>query len=287
MSGYVWFGTKAHMQWVTAPAVDITAGKVGYNASANFLNGGAWHRRSKTSAKQYALSWNMKHADEVQPILDYADGVYGNGFVYYVDPFIAERNVLPAYVANPSMNAYDGPWLAGGERPTLVTHASSTNGYPTESAQYTITSSATVPSVFIPIPEDHTVYVGAHGSVQSGNARVTVTPVISSIANGTPVDLTLLAVTDDRTNASWSYSSGIIGVEISMASSSTGVIQLDGLIAQVAPDGAVLPSGGFISGQGSSGMSITEQPAMSQYSAALDRVGVSMSLLETEAWTWR
>lgn len=287
MSGYVWFGTKQHMQWIAAPAVDIAAGKAGYNASANFINGGAWHRRSKTSAKQYSLSWNMKHYDEIQPILDYADGMYGDDFVYYVDPFIMGRNVLPSYIANPSMNAYDGPWVVGGQRPTLVPHTISTNGYPVESVQYTVSATATLSSVFVPIPEGHTIYVGAHGSVQSGDASVLVTPVISNIALGTPVALVLLSVNDDRTNASWSYSSGIIGVEISVSSTSSGIIQLDGIIAQIVPDGSVPPSGGFVSGQGSSGMSIVEQPAVSQYSAALDRVGISVDLVETEAWTWR
>lgn len=288
MNGKVWFGTKAAMQWVAAPAVDISAGKQGYSASASFINGGAWSRRSKTASKIYALSWNLKSIDDVQPILDYADGLYGNGYLYYVDPFTMGKNVFPSYWASPFMNAYDGPLLVDGNRPTVVDNGASTNGYPVESVQYTVTSTSAVPSIFLPIPEFHTLYIGAHGSVQSGNASVKVTPVIDALSTGVPSNLTLLNTTTmDRTNSSWKHSDGIVGVEVTLTSTSTGVIQLDGMIAQIAPDGAVLPSGGFISGSGTSGMVMAEQPVVSQYSAALDKVGVSVNLIETEAWTWR
>lgn len=287
MAGTVWFGTKEKMQWIEAPAVDVGATKLGYEAQASFISGGAWVRRSKVAAKQYSLSWNMKRYEEIQPLLDFADGIYGNGYLYYVDPFITGRNVFPSYWATPAQNYYDGPMIVNNTRPTLINNGSSLNGYPVESAQFTVTSTAKVPSVFIPIPQGYTIYIGAHGAVQSGNASVTVTPVISSIANGTTVDLTLLSrSTLTRTNYSLSYSSGYIGVTISLKSTSTGVIQLDGLIAQIAIDGAVASTGGFISGQGSSGMSFISQPSVTQYSAALDRVGVSADLIETEAWAW-
>lgn len=288
MAGSVWFGTKDHMQWVPAPAIDVQATKAGFATQASFISGGAWVRRSKTSARQYAMSWNMRRLEDVQPILDYADGIYGNGHLYYVDPFFIGRNIFPSYWAAPYMNYYDGPVIVDDTRPVLVNNASSINGYPVESAQYTVTSTSKIPSVFLPIPEGYTIYIGAHGSVQSGNATVTVTPVISSIANGTTANLTLLTpASTTRTNYTLSYSAGYIGVTVSLKSTSTGVIQLDGLIAQLAPDGAVLPSGGFISGQGASGMSFVNQPVLSEYSAALDRVGLSAELIETEAWAWQ
>ena len=288
MNKNVWFGTKEHMQWIPAPAVDIQATKVGYQAQASFISGGAWVRRSKTSAKTYNMSWNMRNMETVQPILDYADGLYGNGYMYYVDPFVIGRNVFPAYWAQPYMNYYDGPVTVDDTRPTLINNSNSVNGYPVEAAQYKVTSTSKVPSVFLPIPEGHTINIGAHGTLQSGNATVTVTPVVSAIANGTTVNLTLLATnTNVRTNYALSHASGYIGVEVSLKSTSTGVIQLAGLIAQIVQDGATLPSGGFISGQGTSGLSFISQPSLSQYSAALDRVGVSADLIETEAWAWQ
>lgn len=284
----VWFGTKEHMRWIPAPAVDVQASKAGYQAQASFISGGAWVRRSKASAKTYSMSWNMRNFGDVRPVLDYADGVYGNGHIYYVDPFIMTNNVLPSYWATPALNYYDGPVIVNDTRPVLINNNASVNGYPVESAQYTVTSTGKRPSIFLPIPEDHTIYIGAHGSLQSGNASVTVTPVISAIANGTTTNLSLLSkTTTSRTNYTLSNSSGYIGVTLSFGSTSTGVVQLDGLIARIYPDGALPSSGGFISGQGSSGLSFVSQPSVSQYSAALDRVGVSVDLIETEAWTWQ
>lgn len=283
----VWFGTRDFMQWVPAPAVDVSAAKQGFANAAQFTNGGAWVRRSKAAAKRYTLSWNMKSRDEIRPILDYADGLYGNGYVYYVDPFAMDTNVLPAYLASPFINGYDGPFTVDDTRPAIINNSTSTNGYPVESAQYTVKSTSKLYKVFVPIPPDHTIFIGAHGALQSGNASVTVTPVVSSIASGTTVNLTLLSrSTATRTNYSLAANSGYIGVDISLASTSTGIVQLDGLIAQILPDGAVMASGGFVSGQGSSGMSFASQPSYSEYSAALDRVGASVELVETEAWSW-
>lgn len=283
----VWFGTKSFMQWIPAPAVDVSAGKQGFANAAQFTNGGAWVRRSKASAKRYTLSWNMKSRDEVRPILDYADGLYGDGFIYYVDPFAMDNNVLPAYLAAPYINGYDGPFTVDDARPAIINNGTSVNGYPVESAQYKVTSTSKVYSVFIPIPPDHTIHIGAHGALQSGNASVTVAPVFNPTSTGAPGNLTLLARNSTtRTNYALPANNGYMGVEISLRSTSTGIIQLDGIVAQILPDGAVMSSGGFISGQGSSGMSFASQPSYSEYSAALDRVGASVELVETEAWSW-
>lgn len=286
MAGKVWFGTRERMQWVPAPAVNVDAGKTGWNNSLTYLNGGARVRRSKTSAKKYSFSWNLQGRSDIQPILDYADGMYGNGPLYYTDPFAADRNVLPAYWAAPYMNYYDGPLIVDSVRPDLTNLGTSTNGYPVEAAVYSLTSTSVVPKLFIPIPTGYTAYVGAHGSLVSGSATVRVTPETSATSSGTPVDLTLLSLNSAPTNATFSASSGIIGITLTMRSASTGKIQLSGLMVQVLPDGAVSPSGGFISGQGTSGMSFVSQPVVSQYNAALDKVGVSAELIETEAWTW-
>jgi hypothetical protein len=288
MAGEVWFGTKEHSLWVAAPAVDVEASKQGFASQAAFIGGGAWVRRSKTAARTYSMSWNMRTQDEVQPILDFADGIYGNGFIYYSDPFTAGRNAFPPYWAAPHMNYYDGPAIVDNVRPTLIDNGASVNGYPVEAAQYTITSTSKVPSIFIPIPIGYTIHIGAHGALQSGNATVTATPVVSALANGTTVNLTLLTTASTtRTNYSLARTTGVIGVTVSLKSTSTGVIQLGGLIAQVLPDGQSPVAGGFISGQGASGMQFSAQPSLSQYSAHFDRVGVNANLVETEAWTWQ
>ena len=59
------------------------------------------------------------------------------------------------------------------------------------------------------------------------------------------------------------------------------------MMMQVLPAGSVRPVERFISGQGTSGLSFVNQPTVSAYSAALDRIGVSAELVETEAWNWQ
>lgn len=283
----VWFGTKHYSQWISAPSVDVAASKAGYASNSGFLNGGAYVRRSKTSAKRFAMSWNIRTRDQIQPILDYADGVYGDSYVYYCNPFANGRNAFPAYWASPFMNYYDGPVIIDGVRPELITGNTSVNGYPVESAVYTVTSSSRIPSIYLPIPPGYTLHVGAHGSLQSGNATVTIRPEVSAISSGAQANLTLLSTaTSVRTNATVAGGT-YIGATISMASTSTGRIQLDGLIAQLLPNGQSPLPGGFIAGIGQSGMEFADQPAVTEQSAAFDRVGCSVELIETEAWAWQ
>lgn len=279
--GYVWFGTREHMQWVTAPAVDVSASRAGFSASAQFMSGGAWVRRSKTGAKQFSFSWNMKRRADVQAIIDYAEGFYGDGYIYYSNPFAMDRNVLPPYWANPSLNAYDGPVVLDGVRPLLISGNSSVNGFPVEAAQYSVTSTSTSAEIYIPIPPTHEAHIGVHGSVVSGSANVVIKQWSSSVAS-TDVNATLLTK-GELTNAVVSGGS-YQGVSLSIESGSAGVLQLDGMIVQVLPAGSVSPSGAFISGVGHSGLEFVNSPALSEYSAAQDRVGVTAELIETEAW---
>lgn len=282
----IYFGTKNYMQWVEDFVVDVDAGKSGWANRADFMNGGTWVRRSKAASKNYTLSWNMRTREQVQPILDYADGVYGNGYIYFSNPMWMDKNVLPAYWAQPYMNYYDGPVVVGGVRPTITNLNTSTNGYPVEAAVYTLSSTNVSPTVFIPIPTGYTAHVGAHGSLGSGSAGVRVTPEISAIASGTPVDLTLMPVaTTQRTNATFSGDTNV-GITLSLRSASTGTLILNGLIVQILPNGQSPQPGGFISGQGQSGMEFVEQPKVSEYSAAFGTLGMSAKLVETEAWSF-
>lgn len=279
--GQVWFGTKEYMQWVADPTVDVSAGKVGFATQMNFLSGGVWVRTSKAAARKFSFSWGTKKRERVQPILDYADGMYGPGPFYYVNPFAMNTNMLPAYWAAPYINAYDGPLLVDGNRPTITT-GTVTNGYPYESATYTLTTTSVVPSVFIPIPPGHTAHVGVHGANLTGTNAVTVREHTGASV-GAPINMTFLAKTANPTN--WTSAGTTTGITISMRSTANGTMRLDGLVVQVLPSGSVSPVGGFISGQGTAGLSFVSQPSVSEYSAALGMIGVSAEMIETEPWT--
>lgn len=288
MAGQVYFGTKSDMQWIPAPAVNMGAGKSGFAGQANFLNGGSWVRRSKGAAKMYNMSWNLQSREAIQPVLDYADGMYGDGYLYFLDPFGADRNALPAAWAAPYINAYDGPVIVGDVRPTLQDTGSSVFGFPRESAVYTLSSTITPPSVYVPIPETYVGYLTVFGEVLTGSAAVTSKLHVTA-EGGSTVDIPL------KTKASVVDASGVAtipgsqyrGVTISMRTASTGTIRIDGMMLQVLPAGATRSVGRFVSGQGTSGLSFVNQPAVTAYSAVLDRVGVSAELVETEAWNGR
>lgn len=285
MAGVVWFGTKQYAQWIPAPAVNVEMSRTGFASRADFLGGGAAVRRSKTSSRTFNFAWNLTSRSAVQPIIDFADGLYGNGLMYYADPFAMDRNALPVWCAAPYMNAYDGPWIANGVRPTLLDNGTSTNGYPIESAIYTLNSAKPTQEVYVPIPPGYTAYIGAHGAVLSGTPLVTVT-AYSTASGGPTTNLTLLSKTDAPTNFSVSGDT-YRGFSIKLGATTSGTLRLDGLMAQVLPNGAVSPVGGFISGQGTSGMSFVSQPVTTGYSAVMDKVGMTASLAETEAWSWQ
>jgi hypothetical protein len=278
----IWFGTREYMQWIKAPAVNVDASKNGWFSPTNYLDGGAYVRRSWSSHKEYSLSWNLASRATLRPILDYADGIYGTGEVYWVDPFAADVNVLPQYWASPVLGTLDGPVLTGLDtRPTKVATTANMLGYPTSSAFYTVPLTGTKPSVWLPIPPGYTLWLGVHGSNGTGGA-VVATPTTGATSTGTPTTLTMLSVTTmTRFNSSFDGNT-YNGVLLSLGGS--GTVTLSGMIAQVLPTGMTPADGGFLSGQGHSGCQFGAQPTLTEYNAVMDKVGVSAKLIEVSAW---
>jgi hypothetical protein len=54
---------------------------------------------------------------------------------------------------------------------------------------------------------------------------------------------------------------------------------------QVLETGVTPETGGFISGQGNSGLQFVSQPTYTPYSSALNKVGVVAELAENYGWT--
>lgn len=272
----MYFGTRERMTWIKCPATDTPLGKVGWQAKSQFINGGATIRKSSTAHKEFTLTWPFASQEEADEITDYADGAYGDGLVYFLDPFAMKSNVLPQYWSIPRLAVDDAPSLVQGRRPTLTDTATNSLSHPTKTATYTLQAGDSFATVYIPIPPDYTLHVGVFGTA-TGTARVTVTPDGSSA-----VDLTLLGVTSSvRTNYTLT---GAAGATLSLAGE--GNLNLTSMIAQVRPNGQSVPQGGFISGKGHSGCRFETFPVIQGYSApeALDYQSVSVSLTETGAW---
>lgn len=276
-----YMGTRAQMFEIRPPSVNMPSSKQGYFNKVDYLNGGTSIRRSTAAHKNYTMSWNLISRDEARVITDLADGVYGNGPLYIHDPIAADRNVLPQWWATPSQGLYDGLVLNDAERGEAVATPANTLGFPVESVRYVVDEGVSR-RIWIPIPEGHTAHIGAFGFNGTGGT-VVATPTISALSSGTPVTLTLMDVTSDarfnRTFNSDSYN----GVELSLGGS--GTVTLSGIMVQVLETGVTPATGGFISGQGNSGLQFTAQPTYTPYSSALDKVGVVAELTEYYGWT--
>lgn len=188
-SKLMYFGTKERLVWVKAPAFNPDISKVGWQATSQFLNGGVNVRRSSTTHKEYQFAWNLASSADIAAISDYADGLFGDGLIYFLDPFAMTTNLMPQYWAAPRLGAGDAPVfdLANSVRPSLVSTPANTYGYPTKSAVYTFGTSSLFSSVFIPIPPGYALNFGANGS-STGTAAVVVadssaTPTVTTRIN--------------------------------------------------------------------------------------------------------
>lgn len=269
-----YFGNKERMAWVKAPAFNAGISKVGWNAEGVFLNGGAYARKSIASHKRYEFSWNLSSQEDIYGVLDYADGLYGEGLIYFLDPFARDTNLLPSFWAAPRLQAEDAPSLVEGKTPTLVDTAANTNSYPTKSAVYTIVSGDTFDELWVPVPVGYTLHLGVHGSA-TDTAELTYLPDDGSITA-----VTLLGVTTTQlTNVTVTGAAGV-----TLSAQGLGFLTLAGLVVQVLPTGTAAPVGPFVSGRGHSGCRFVSAPQIQGYSSALDKVGATAVLVETGAW---
>lgn len=284
----MWFGTKERMSAIRAPKIDYAAPSVGWDGGVTqLLNGGAYVRRSTTSHRTYSMAWPNMSRDEVRLIMDYADGVYGDGPIYFIDPFAMDKNLLPQHWATPRLVFNDGPVLTGAPRETVLnTGALMSNdlGYPARGPAYVDPGSTAYPMsqrprLYVPVPDGYTAWFGVHGIAYNAAAIVQVTT-----SNGVVTTPPLLSVSDtNRFSNSFEGTGSMTGIEISLTRAGGGSV-LSGMMLQVLPTGVVPTSGGFISGQGNSGVRFATNPSLQQYSAAMDMVGLSVQLVEDEAW---
>jgi hypothetical protein len=221
------------------------------------------------------MSWNLKKRDELRPITDYADGIYGNELIYFIDAMAMDKNVLPQHWAFPGQALFDAPPLVKNTPPTAVPTPVNTLAYPTTSAVYTL--GGTSQTIWLPIPPGYTAWVGVHG--EASLVPTDTAAVQGTVDGGAPVALPFLAVTDDTR-----FSTSFDGTGLELTLTGIGTLTLSGLMVQMLPTGAVPATGGFISGQGHSGCRFENKPSETAYSAALDKVGMAAKLIEVDTW---
>jgi hypothetical protein len=282
----MYFGTRENMQYIACPNVDIPASKRGWAVKTEYLNGGAHVRRSTASHKEYEFTFDPVTRDEMRTFLDYADRLYGDGPFYWVDPFVADVNMLPQWAASPFQILDDAPNAYATD--VLVEQATTpanTLGYPTRSARFTFgDDSAPKYGPWIPIPPGHTAWVGAHGFDQSG-LELVITPTTGATTYGAPQNATILPVTSTtRVVDTVAASDGYTGLVLSLDGDPGDSLALAGVMVQVLKDGRTPEPGGYLSGQGHSGCSFEGQPEYTPYSAAYMNGSLIANLVETEGW---
>lgn len=273
----MYIGTREQMNWVEAPdASSFTNSSVGWASQQNYLNGGVRIRRSKSTHREYTMTWTLISQDDARAITDMYWGLYGSGPIYFLDPMAMATNLAPAHWAAPMMGAAEAPLLIKGAKPVLSDTSTLNNiGYPIKTATY---GTGEKRKLYIPLPDTHTLWVGVHGPVTGGS--IVAAGALSPTNVSAGVVLPMLGTnTTTRVNTAFDGAT-YKGVEFTLQDGAS----YTGLIIQVLPTGATPATGGFISGQGHSGTEFASAPATSPYRAALGLVGVSMELKETNDW---
>jgi len=278
----MWFGTRAFMQEITDPQIEPDYESVGWSEATQYLNGGLGVASSSVAHQEYFFSWSPMSRAEVRRVTDYADGVHGDGLIYFLDPVAADQNVLPQSWAVPALAGLDAVPVAGDVRPATTVNPDTSQGYPSKLATYTITTETTLRSVFIPIPPGHSAWVGIHGDA-SAQDFWKVTPFVGATAGAEVFPTVLSTATTTRVNTEIT---GATGIELSMDNTAHGSPVTAGNIVQVLPTGQVPETGGFISGQGNSGCRFLGRPMRVPHTVGggLDLVIMSAKLGEVGEW---
>ena len=282
----MWFGTIERMTHVPAPLATADYSNVGFTASETLLNGGGWVRNSWTSHKEFGLSWGSQPRADTQIIKDYADGLYGEGPFFFVDPMAEKMNLLPSWWAAPMMGCLDAPPLIPGVIPTKVLTPTNTNNYPFYSALYSITGSPNADpgnSLVVPIPPDSALAVGVHGTF-TGAGVVQVRGVRVDGSLGDRVNIPMIPVTGaEETNTLFLGSDFMaLRLYVTRAEAVASTVTLSGIVAKVSLEDTT--QGGFIGGRGNSGVSFVGAALEAPVGGRPDLSTIAVKFSETGGW---
>lgn len=271
-----WFGTENRAEFFPTPNRGADVSPTGWEAGGTLLNGGGYQLNSFGSHKNFIFEWPGSSAREVaQKMKSYADGTYGRGLIYFIDPLTWTTNMLPAQWADPSMAlGYEGASLVYGVDPVSVpTSGWESNDLPVNSAYYNLGSIATgwrgkEEAVFIPIPSGHTLALGSFHS-QTGTGRVYYREQATNGALGTIAELTPLANNASQVVNTSVSGANLAGVWLYVGKSAAGAgsVTLSGMSGRIiesakipSPQYDLLQEGPWIGGQGHSGCRFIGKP---------------------------
>lgn len=278
MAGRMWLANANYGAWVPCPSIEMPSGTQKWGVSGQFLNGGAYVRRSTTGARVFEMNWPMKHQHELDIIESFFEGVYGPGPFYVVEPGSMEYNMFPAWMATPGMAATDGPSLLYDKRPTAAPF--NTGSDYLLSAEYNIKAGDIANEYTLAIPADYTMWTYFIGST-SGifKASLNGAPAVDMFGTksweGGPSGSLIKFFLDtsiDQTLAMY-----VMCAIVKPTNSGFGIADM---IAHLSEAGG----GRMPKGKGATGMEVDGDFERTSYSAALDRYHGSVRLVEVEPW---
>jgi len=294
MAGKIYFGNANFQTWITAPQSGMTAGSSGYSSTIDLLNGRSFVKRSYGASRKFSPNWlgpinGTDLTQNLQTIKDFADGVYGTGNVYWLDPYAIDKNVLPPHWASPGLTGKDWPTL-NSTTPTVTTLAGTNNVYANNFPQTyaTYTGSGTTKYIDIIIPSSYYFHFGWHatssGLVASSVPGFSVTKYLrtTNVADATiEYPASLAAGGTTRTNLVVNGNTYSM-VRITFTANS-GTSSIVGAIAQVLSS-ASATTGVFIPGKGTSALQFASPVEIEYYSSAINsgQVGLSTTFVEVD-----
>lgn len=294
----LWFGTEERMAFFPTPNRGANTGASGWESGGSTINGGGYQLNSFGSARNYLFEWPSSSTRQVAQIMkSYADGSYGRGLIYFLDPLTYTTNVFPAMWADPSMGVgIEGASLVYGLDPIGVpTSNAAVNDLPRTSAYFDL-GSVTVnwrgkeEAVFIPIPAGHTLHLGSIHA-QTGSGRVFYRTQSVSGGLGSITELSPL-LPDSTTLVNATETSANLGVWVWVGrnANSAGSVTLTAMTARITEDARPNPfigEGPWIGGQGHSGCRFIGKPTeVKNTGVGGGQVGFAASFREVGSWLY-
>jgi hypothetical protein len=293
MERKVYFGNSEKQAWIVAPKTGLKAGSQGFVSEQKLLNGRTFIDRSKGSHRRFSPSWIGSMNDtalenSLLTIKDFADGLYGDGPFYWIDPFATDTNLLPPHWAAPSMTAYDWPDIWDFEPIEFPATDANNLNYPPKSVRFDIgdeTAFNGTKKLRMIIPDGYTLNFGWHGVVDAGTCGVKIDRYLRSTGAVESVTPAVISVSSsNRTNLSISGSKYSF-IDIYLYKGATEAdFTVSGMIAQVLPDGVAVQAGGFMSGRGTTGIEFASGVDIDYYSSVINngQIGLAVEWAEVE-----
>ncbi len=288
MASQVYFGNATKQLWIKSPLSGMSAAVESWANESLTLNGRAYVRRSKGSHRKFSPSWigpskSTNLSESLTTIKDFADGLYGDGPFYWIDPYAAKTNLMPPHWAAPMLTENDWPNLASGITPTF-TSLSASNDYPIKYATYvTAGAYASTNKLTLIIPTGYKLSFGWHGPTGGSSTGVRVVPYKRSNGEADPAlnPARITAGSANRVNTNISGTT-YSRVEIFIATDVASTVNISAMIAQVVLDTESVANGGFISGRGTTGIEFASSPQIEYYSANINdgQIGMSVDWVE-------